>query len=58
MLNRGTAGRVAANFYLIPGTVALVGWSLFGERLTAPALLGFTVASAGVFLVARGRTAR
>ena len=25
MLNHGTAGRVAANFYLIPGTVALLG---------------------------------
>ena len=58
MLNRGTAGRVAANFYLIPGTVALLGWALFGERLTALALLGFAVASAGVFLVARGRTTR
>jgi drug/metabolite transporter (DMT)-like permease len=58
MLNRGTAGRVAANFYLIPGTVALLGWALLGERLTAPALLGFVVASAGVFLVARGRAGR
>ena len=34
MLNHGTAGRVAANFYLIPGTVALLGWALLGERLT------------------------
>ncbi len=58
MLNRGTAGRVAANFYLIPGTVALLGWTLFGERLTAMALLGFAVASAGVFLVARRPPAR
>jgi drug/metabolite transporter (DMT)-like permease len=53
MLNRGTAGRVAANFYLIPGTVALLGWALFGERLTALALSGFALASLGVFLVAR-----
>jgi drug/metabolite transporter (DMT)-like permease len=58
MLNRGTAGRAAANFYLIPGTVALLGWALFGERLTALALLGFAVASAGVFLVARERETR
>ena len=34
MLNHGAAGRVAANFYLIPGTVALLGWALLGERLT------------------------
>jgi drug/metabolite transporter (DMT)-like permease len=44
---------VAANFYLIPGTVALLGWALLGERLTPLAMLGFAIASAGVFLVAR-----
>lgn len=53
MLNRGTAGRVAANFYLIPGTVAVLAWVLLGERLTAHAVFGFALASAGVFLVAR-----
>jgi drug/metabolite transporter (DMT)-like permease len=53
MLNHGTAGRVAANFYLSPGTVAVVGWALLGEHLTALAALGFAVASMGVFLVAR-----
>jgi drug/metabolite transporter (DMT)-like permease len=57
MLARGTAGRVAANFYLVPGIVALLGWTLLGERLTLPAVLGFVIASAGVFLVARGRSA-
>ncbi|MGH7368850.1 MAG: DMT family transporter [Candidatus Rokuibacteriota bacterium] len=55
MLNHGTAGRVAANFYLIPGTVAVLGWALFGERLTGLAALGFAVASIGVFLVTRRR---
>lgn len=53
MLARGTAGRVAANFYLVPGTVAIVGWALLGERLTPLALTGFAIASLGVFLVAR-----
>lgn len=53
MLTNGTVGRVAANFYLIPGTVALLGWALFGERLTPVAVVGFAVASGGVFLVAR-----
>jgi len=53
MLSHGTAGRVGANFYLIPGTVAFLGWALLGERLTLPAVLGFAVASVGVFLVAR-----
>ena len=58
MLTRGTAGRVAANFYLVPGTVALAGWALFDEGLTPLAILGFAVASSGVFLVARGPRAR
>ena len=54
MLTHRTAGRVAANFYLVPGTVAVLGWALLGERLTTAAVLGFVTASAGVFLVARG----
>ena len=57
MLNRGTAGRVAANFYLIPGTVAVLGAILLGERLTALGALGLAVASTGVFLVARRASA-
>jgi drug/metabolite transporter (DMT)-like permease len=58
MLTHGTAGRVAANFYLVPGTVALLTWVLLGERLTPSAVLGFAIASAGVFLVARGAPQR
>ena len=54
MLTRGTAGRVAANFYLVPGTVAILAWALFGEHLSPPVILGFVITSSGVFLVARG----
>lgn len=57
MLAHGTAGRAAANFYLVPGTVALVAWALFGEHLSRGALLGFAIASVGVALVARVRRA-
>jgi drug/metabolite transporter (DMT)-like permease len=53
MLTRGTAGRVAANFHLVPGTVAVAGWTLLGEPLAPLAVLGLAIASAGVFLVAR-----
>ena len=52
LLARGTAGRVAANF-LVPGTVPVAAWALLGERLTPLAVLGFAIASTGVFLVAR-----
>jgi drug/metabolite transporter (DMT)-like permease len=33
--------------------VAVLAWVLLGERLTAHAVFGFALASAGVFLVAR-----
>jgi drug/metabolite transporter (DMT)-like permease len=37
--------------------VALLAWALLGERLTPLAMLGFTIASVGVFLVARHQRA-
>lgn len=57
MLRRGNAGKVASNFYLIPGVTALIGWLVLGESLTATALAGFTIASAGVWLAHRERPA-
>jgi drug/metabolite transporter (DMT)-like permease len=50
MLNHGAAGRVAANFYLVPGVVALLGWSLLGETLAPLSLAGVGCASLGVWL--------
>jgi drug/metabolite transporter (DMT)-like permease len=50
MLSRGEAGRVAANFYLVPGVVALLGWWLLGETLTPLAVAGLALASLGVWL--------
>lgn len=51
MLARGTAARASANFYLVPGTAALLGWFLLGERLSGFAITGLVVASAGCWLV-------
>ena len=51
LLARGSAARTTANFYLIPGTVAVLGWALLGDRLTPPAILGFVVAATGCWLV-------
>jgi drug/metabolite transporter (DMT)-like permease len=53
LLKQGTAGKVAANFYLTPGTTALLGWAILGEALAPLAILGFVVASCGVRLVQR-----
>jgi drug/metabolite transporter (DMT)-like permease len=58
MLARGTAGKVTANFYLVPGTVALLSFAILGEQLSALALAGFLVASLGVWLVRRESLAR
>jgi drug/metabolite transporter (DMT)-like permease len=51
MLTRGTAARTTANFYLVPGTAAVLAWVLLGEQLNPLALLGLTVASMGCWLV-------
>ena len=51
MLARGTAARASANFYLVPGTAALLAWSILGEGLTPLAVAGLLVASAGCWLV-------
>ncbi len=51
MLARGSAARTTANFYLVPGTAAVLAWVLLGERLTPLAVVGLVVASAGCWLV-------
>ena len=58
MLSRGTAARVTANFYLVPGTAALMAWLLLGESLSVLTILGLAVSSIGCWLVnLRGRPA-
>jgi drug/metabolite transporter (DMT)-like permease len=54
MLARGSAARTSANFYLVPGTAALLAWVLLGERLSPLAIAGLVVASAGCWLVNAG----
>ncbi|MFO0996012.1 MAG: DMT family transporter [Alphaproteobacteria bacterium] len=58
MLRIGTAGKVAANFYLTPGVTAVLGWLVLGEVVSALAVLGLLLASAGVWLVNRGVNSR
>lgn len=53
MLKTGTAGKVAANFYLTPCVTAVLGWLVLSEGLSATAIAGFVLASAGVWLVNR-----
>lgn len=58
MLARGTAARVSANFYLVPGAAALLAWVLLHEALTALSIAGLLVASAGCWLVSTRSAAR
>jgi drug/metabolite transporter (DMT)-like permease len=51
MLVRGTAARASANFYLVPGTAALLAWLFLGERPSLLAVAGLIIASAGCWLV-------
>lgn len=51
MLANGTAARASANFYLVPGTAALLAWIILNEQLTLLAVAGLLVASAGCWLV-------
>lgn len=53
MLREGAAARVTANFYLVPGTTAIITWPLLGERLSPLAIAGFVVAALGCWLVSR-----
>jgi len=45
MLVRGSVARTSANFYLVPGTVAVLAWVLLGEQPSWLAIAGLIVAS-------------
>ena len=51
MLSKGSAARTSANFYLVPGTTAVLAWVFSGEVLSSLALAGLIVASFGCWLV-------
>lgn len=51
MLEHGTAARATANFYLVPGTTAVLAWLLLGEPVSLLAACGLAVASIGCWLV-------
>jgi drug/metabolite transporter (DMT)-like permease len=53
MLARGTAARATANFYLVPGTAAVMAWGLLDERLPALTVVGLAVSSVGCWMVSR-----
>jgi drug/metabolite transporter (DMT)-like permease len=53
LVRRGAAAKVTSLIYLSPPTTALMGWAVFGETFSLPALAGMGVAVAGVALATR-----
>ncbi|MFA0085407.1 DMT family transporter [Vibrio sp. 10N.261.51.F12] len=53
MVEHGESSKVASVFYLVPPVAALQAWLLFGESFDQFGLLGFCLASASVYLVAK-----
>src|SRR6201996_8254485 len=51
MLVRHSVARASANFYLVPGTTAMLAWLLLGERPGVNVIIGLVLASAGCWLV-------
>jgi drug/metabolite transporter (DMT)-like permease len=53
LIKRIATTRLTSLLYLMPPATALMGWTLFGERLAPPSLIGMALCVVGVFLVNR-----
>lgn len=53
MIRKGAVSRIATLIYLIPPTVAIEAWLLFGERLSVVQIAGMAVTVLGVLLASR-----
>ncbi|MGF1751532.1 DMT family transporter [Vibrio cionasavignyae] len=53
MVKHGESSKVASVFYLVPPVAAVQAWLLFGEYFDQFGMLGFALASASVYLVAK-----
>ena len=56
LINHHSASQTSALFFLVPPVAALIGWLLLNEGLTTIDLLGFALASGGVYLATRRST--
>jgi drug/metabolite transporter (DMT)-like permease len=53
MINRGEVTRVSALIYLVPSTVAVQAWLIFGETLNALQISGMVLTAVGVYLATK-----
>ena len=53
LIKKNSANKTVSIFFLIPATSALMAWFFLEESLTAADLLGFLIASIGVYIATR-----
>ena len=53
LIKKNSASKTVSIFFLIPATSALMAWFFLKESLTTTDLLGFMIASIGVYIATR-----
>ena len=53
LIKHNSASKTVSIFFLIPATSAFIAWIFLNETLTNLDILGFIIASAGVFIATR-----
>jgi drug/metabolite transporter (DMT)-like permease len=51
LLQRGDATSISSLLYLVPPLAMFIAWAVLGEAVTKPALAGFVLSAAGVYIV-------
>ena len=54
LIKKNSASKTVSIFFLIPATSAFMAWVFLNEKLTTLDLVGFVVASIGVYIATRG----
>ena len=55
LIKNNSASKTVTVFFLIPATTAFMAWIFLNEQLTAIDLIGFLIASLGVFIATRNK---
>jgi drug/metabolite transporter (DMT)-like permease len=53
LIKKNSASKTVSVFFLIPPTSAFMAWFFLNETLTTSDILGFFIASVGVYLATR-----
>ena len=53
LIKKNSASKTVSIFFLIPSTSALMAWFFLSEKLTSMDIVGFIIASIGVYIATR-----